>query len=213
MPKQTFFNLPDGKREKIIDCAIDEFAERGYEGASISRMVARAGIAKGSFYQYFEDKEDLYGYIIDYALVSQKIRVSDEESVKLAGITLTEFLRLLLKRMVTEFSNKPTILKIGMDFLRHQHGTVQKRIFEKYRPLSDDYFQHFIRAEKSRGEIDVNVDDNILGLMLMGATNEISKLAIEKDYGEISPDYIDKWVDKLEYILANGIYKNTTHCE
>ena len=65
MPKQTFFNLPDEKRQTILDLAIEEFAEHDYKNASISRIVARAGIAKGSFYQYFEDKKDLYLYLID----------------------------------------------------------------------------------------------------------------------------------------------------
>ena len=68
MPKQTFFNLPDEKRQLIIDLAIDEFAEYSYKEASISRIVKHAGIAKGSFYQYFEDKKDLYLYLIHLSM-------------------------------------------------------------------------------------------------------------------------------------------------
>ncbi|NOK60845.1 MAG: DNA-binding transcriptional regulator, AcrR family [Chloroflexi bacterium AL-W] len=67
MPKPTFFNLPEDKRRTIIDLAIDEFADNSYENASISRVVARAGIAKGSLYQYFADKKDLYIYLLDVA--------------------------------------------------------------------------------------------------------------------------------------------------
>lgn len=213
MPKQTFLNLPEDKRRWIIDCAVEEFAEYGYSGASISRFVETAKIAKGSFYQYFEDKEDLYAYIIDYALVSQKIRISDEESVKLKGITITEFIRLLMKRLTHEFHGRPKVLKIGIDFLRHQHEPIQRKIAEKYTPISDDYFKHFIRDEKSRNEIDANVDDDMLSNMLFGATNEIVKLMLTKDPSNLTPDYIDEWVDRLEYILTNGIYKNTTHDE
>jgi AcrR family transcriptional regulator len=65
LPKQTFFNLPEDKRQAIIDFAIEEFAKNEYKSASISRIVAEAGIAKGSFYQYFEDKKELYLYLID----------------------------------------------------------------------------------------------------------------------------------------------------
>ena len=65
MPKQTFFNLPENKRQAIIDIAIEEFANNDYRSASVSRIVAEAGIAKGSFYQYFEDKKELYLYLID----------------------------------------------------------------------------------------------------------------------------------------------------
>lgn len=65
MPKQTFFNLPEDKRQAIIDIAIEEFANNDYKSASVSRIVAEAGIAKGSFYQYFDDKKELYLYLID----------------------------------------------------------------------------------------------------------------------------------------------------
>jgi len=70
MPKETFFNLPDEKRERITAIAIEEFGSNDYADVSISRIVARAGIAKGSFYQYFEDKEDLYVYLLD--LITEK---------------------------------------------------------------------------------------------------------------------------------------------
>ncbi|MCB0240988.1 MAG: TetR/AcrR family transcriptional regulator, partial [Anaerolineae bacterium] len=64
MPKETFFNLPDDKRSLICDVAIEEFTEYLYDQASVNRIVAKAGIAKGSFYQYFEDKKDLYMYVL-----------------------------------------------------------------------------------------------------------------------------------------------------
>ena len=65
MPKQTFFNLAEEKRQTILKLAIDEFADNDYKTASISRIVSKAGIAKGSFYQYFEDKKDLYLYLLE----------------------------------------------------------------------------------------------------------------------------------------------------
>ena len=67
MPKQTFFNLPEEKRDLIVDLAIEEFSGHDYDLASVSRIVSKANIAKGSFYQYFEDKQDLYFYLLDLA--------------------------------------------------------------------------------------------------------------------------------------------------
>ena len=64
MPKQTFFNLPEEKRETIINAAVEEFAEYGLENASTNRIVKNSGIAKGSFYQYFEDKQDVFMHLL-----------------------------------------------------------------------------------------------------------------------------------------------------
>lgn len=74
MPKETFFNLPEEKRQRILDLAIEEFAHHDYQNASISRIVAEASIAKGSFYQYFEDKADLYRYLLNL-IFQEKQRV------------------------------------------------------------------------------------------------------------------------------------------
>ncbi len=67
VPKQTFFNLEPGRREGVIAAAVEEFARHPYEQASLSRIVENCGIAKGSMYQYFEDKLDLYLYIVELA--------------------------------------------------------------------------------------------------------------------------------------------------
>jgi AcrR family transcriptional regulator len=73
MPTDTFFNLPADKRARIVEAALDEFAEFSYDTASISRLVARAGIAKGSFYQYFESKLDLFEWLTFHELGRRKV--------------------------------------------------------------------------------------------------------------------------------------------
>lgn len=67
MPKDTFLNLEEEKRQRFIAAALEEFAHNSYAQASITRLVARLGIAKGSVYQYFEDKRDLWLYLKNYA--------------------------------------------------------------------------------------------------------------------------------------------------
>jgi len=57
MPKQTFFNLSPDKRGTIEQAALDEFTAYGFDNSNMNRIVAQSRIAKGSFYQYFEDKK------------------------------------------------------------------------------------------------------------------------------------------------------------
>lgn len=59
MIKKTFYNLPYEKRKRITDAVIKEFMERPNEKVSINRIIKTAGISRGSFYQYFDDKVDL----------------------------------------------------------------------------------------------------------------------------------------------------------
>ena len=66
MPKATFENLDQKKKERIIDAFMAEFTSHRYDDASISRVVKKLGVAKGSIYQYFNDKLDLYLYLKSY---------------------------------------------------------------------------------------------------------------------------------------------------
>ncbi len=65
MPKDTFYNLSKEKKKRIFDAAVQEFSIRRFSDASINQIIKNAGIPKGSFYQYFADKEDIYLYMVE----------------------------------------------------------------------------------------------------------------------------------------------------
>ncbi|KRL05740.1 TetR/AcrR family transcriptional regulator [Liquorilactobacillus oeni] len=71
MPKETFFRLDPAKKRQLFVAIKDEFSRRSFAASSISEIVKNAKIARGSFYQYFEDKLDCYLY---FAEILQKKR-------------------------------------------------------------------------------------------------------------------------------------------
>ncbi len=68
MPKKTFYNLPQGKRNTIEKEALSVFLNNPYNKVTISLIVKTVGIPRGSFYQYFEDLEDLYQYLFEQTI-------------------------------------------------------------------------------------------------------------------------------------------------
>lgn len=64
MPKQTFLNLPLEKQQRLLNAGFEEFSRVPASEASISNIIKIAGIPRGSFYQYFEDKFDLQAYLV-----------------------------------------------------------------------------------------------------------------------------------------------------
>ena len=64
MPSATFLNLAQEKQEKLLEAATREFSSRPYNEASINQIIKDAGIPRGSFYMYFQDKEDLFRYLM-----------------------------------------------------------------------------------------------------------------------------------------------------
>ena len=64
MVHTTFERLPEEKRNRILQAARAESIRYPYEKTSINRILAEAEVPKGSFYQYFDDKSDLFSCCI-----------------------------------------------------------------------------------------------------------------------------------------------------
>lgn len=64
MPTERFLNLPEEKRETIKHAIIQELLRVPYENVSINQIIRTAGISRGSFYTYFQDKRDSFAYIL-----------------------------------------------------------------------------------------------------------------------------------------------------
>lgn len=76
MPKSTFFHLSEEKQRRLLEAASIEFSRVALKEASIANIIKLAEIPRGSFYQYFEDKEDLYYYYFDLLSQDRKSEIT-----------------------------------------------------------------------------------------------------------------------------------------
>lgn len=84
MPSSTFLNLPPEKQEKLLEAATREFSTRPFNEASINQIIKEAGIPRGSFYMYFQDKEDLFRYLLR-GYMDQMVMVIEELLLRRKG--------------------------------------------------------------------------------------------------------------------------------
>jgi TetR/AcrR family transcriptional regulator len=61
-----FLSLDLEKQDRIINAAIKEFAQKGYDSASTNEIVKEAGISKGLLFHYFQSKKQLFFFLFDY---------------------------------------------------------------------------------------------------------------------------------------------------
>lgn len=202
MPTNTFFNLPEEKKNKILKAANKEFARVPLEQASIKNIVEDAEIARGSFYQYFEDKEDLFDYMMD-------LKIGDTENK--------------LNRLIEEENGN--IINICVSMYDHliQVGKLRKnnkffrKIFENIK-TSDNLM--FVKKEKSNIKLEQKLYDlydknkEILNVknkeefklvieMLVAITRRRIVASLKyKDLNEARNDYLKE----IEF-LKNGILK------
>ena len=82
--KPTFDKIAPEKRERIIEAATREFANKGFDNANMSAIAKKADVSVGSFYKYFENKQDLFLTVIQYSIQSMEellnvLALSDED--------------------------------------------------------------------------------------------------------------------------------------
>lgn len=80
MPTSTFYHLPEQKRQKLIDAIRQEILRVPYEKISINKIIQNAGIPRGSFYQYFVDKNDMFQMILGDFI--KKWRISQKKALE-----------------------------------------------------------------------------------------------------------------------------------
>jgi AcrR family transcriptional regulator len=56
---------PDARRAQLLAVALDLFAERGYHATSITHIIEKASVARGTFYQYFRSKQEIFDDLLD----------------------------------------------------------------------------------------------------------------------------------------------------
>lgn len=152
MPKQTFFNLPQEKRRKIEDAALDEFAGYGFEGSNMNRIVEAAGIAKGSFYQYFENKKDLYFHLIE-AAGQEKLDMIQPVLDDYRQHTFAHNLGEIFRVGLAFAHSSPKLYRVGEDFARGNPDLVAD-FLNKSQPQGENIYITLLTGAVEKGEVD-----------------------------------------------------------
>ena len=100
------------RRQAILDAALTVFAERGYEAARLDDMAAKAGVAKGTLYLYFKDKEALFEALVRGAvspILGQASAAAAMPGMKAAGV-LELFFALFQKEVLG--TNRKLLLRL-----------------------------------------------------------------------------------------------------
>lgn len=193
-----------------MESAINEFAGTAYEAASISKIVENAGIAKGSYYQYFESKEDLYGFVIQEAGRIKKGYLSLEPG-KMESMRTMDIIREFYRGAVAFAGDNPKIAAIGNGIFRER-----KTLFESS-GLKDSYrnsvafFADLIRKGISKGDVDTKVDPEVAAVLFIELNFAIVEMFLQKNAeGFRTDDFsgFEALVDKMLYIIQKGIDKS-----
>lgn len=157
MPKDTFFNLAEEKRQKIIRAAINLFAALHYSNVTINGIVREAGIPKGSFYQYFENKDDLYIYLFT-ELGDTKLDMFEGLNTKIPIINFKEYMMAYIVELKKMESSNDQIPHLKREFLSECPQHIKKQILKLEMPKSIKAFRRVINSYIEKGEFRKDLD-------------------------------------------------------
>jgi AcrR family transcriptional regulator len=168
MPTVTWARVDAARRAAVVEAAEAEFGAHGFSGGSLNVIARRAGVAKGSLFQYFADKRDLYAFITD--VVSQRVRAYMEDQVRQLDPSrpFFDFLTDWLDAWITYFADHPherslhaaASLEIDTDARISVRNVVHRHYLEVLRPL--------VRDAQLRGNFRDDADiDALISLLLL----------------------------------------------
>jgi len=124
MPSNRFMNLSNNKKEKIHRAIINEMKKHSYDHINISNIVRDADISRGSFYQYFNNKDDFYFYILDF-IGSKKQRYMDIEYLQNHLIGFIKKLEHIVHASIEFSKANQDYVSIGIQLYASTHPTIK----------------------------------------------------------------------------------------
>jgi len=190
------------RKKQILNCAKKLFASRGYYQTQISDIQKAAGVARGTIYQYFKNKDDIFttlleNLFVEWKCVLSKIPDNNSESYK-DGI---KFFRYKIKNSFEFFANDPDycniLLKIGLG-LGENYDKIISRFDKQVIELENNYLLAGIKLNRIKPQTDVELASNLIGGAFMRMIYYYG--VTKKNREDIDIDQLtDKFVDAYSF--------------
>lgn len=168
------------KRDELIEVAMVEFGEKGYENASLNNILKEAGISKGTFYYHYKNKEDLYMHLMDIITEEKLMYISK----RIGSIDFNEDVFTILSELIKigmKFAyNNPKINKFTQSFVKDWGTPIHNEILRRYYIDRADYLNNITKK---------------YGFESMDYISDLMEKAYDK--GEIREDLPKEFVIKL----------------
>jgi TetR/AcrR family transcriptional regulator len=204
--KQTFNNLPDEKKNRIITACVEEFSKNGYEKSSTESIIKKAGISKGGLYEYIDSKKELYIFIVNYTyekLYSYLRKKIEAEHTALPSDILDRF-KVVSDIAIDFYIEHPEYVKLIVKTYKIHDVDIENRVKNIF---SSEFMSIFDSIDNDSVKYDkIQIFDLLMWLLSKTRYDFLIKLDASSDPSELKKDYQDNW-DFFFSVLKNGIYK------
>ncbi|MCD8084249.1 MAG: TetR/AcrR family transcriptional regulator [Clostridiales bacterium] len=190
MPTERFKRLSVEKKAVIRKAAMREFARVPFEKASINQIIQNAGISRGSFYTYFEDKQDLVGFLMEELsgeLSEHCVRTLEEN-----GGDYFAMMDGMLDHMIEMVDGEREWIEVAknvFDYLQNLHGLgLETRLTESLKNNSEKGLYTWINAKMDRSLFPGQDDEECYAMISLGGMSLL--MALKRYY--MCPDELEE---------------------
>jgi len=205
---KTFESLPADKQQRIINAALKEFADQGFDNASTNRIVKAAQIGKGMLFYYFKSKKDLFDYLIDFSNSLMK-----EEALEAVDGEERDFLKRMMQMSKVNsafFSKYPDLTAFMNKVMMHELERVSTVQMEQLQKLTQESYEKVygnIDMTLFREDIDPETAFQLIRWTLDGYEQDMIRKFQATDIRDVNMDpYYDKFDGYIE-VLRKAFYK------
>ncbi|RJX21011.1 MAG: TetR/AcrR family transcriptional regulator [Desulforudis sp.] len=207
--KPGFLNLSDEERQRVVEAALDEFAQYDYFSASFNRIIQNAGISKGSMYHYFHNKEDLYLYILKVIGEKKKEFMAKglaELDRPVQGMGFFESFEVQLELGVSFALENPRLQMIGENLEKIENTAIYERMMAGLGVELENYMGAMVDQAIATGELRDDLDrDFIIRVFRFVMMNFRQMFPESTEPGGIDRDKIQRDMEQLVAFLKNGL--------
>lgn len=201
MPSRTFFKLSEEKKKKIVDAALEEFLcyKDNYSKASVNRIADKAGIAVGSLYKYFRDKNEIFLYVYDQFVIQ-------DEPQNNSGSLKSYFLEKIKKFSEQEKDEicieKEILFGIA---LKNKSELLYPMFFDTENFFLSEKIERYLKCDKKQNTLNEQIDTELAAYLYLA----LDFLALNYcEMKNLETDREHEILLKLADIFFYGIYKS-----
>jgi len=207
---EYFLNLAPGKQQRILEAAIHEFAERGYESASMNTVVKSAGISKGALFKYFRSKTGLFAFVYRMALDQVKAYL---RTVRDNSREENFFVRLekIMRAGVEFIQCRPGLARIYYRIVYTGDAPEKQKLLKDIRGESLKFIQSLVQQAMDRNELRPDLDPTVCAFVLeciLDRFIQVHHLEFMDPTLKLcgaSADTSDQWIRQIVHMIRIGL--------
>lgn len=203
-----FLNLDKEKQDRIINAAIKEFAQKGYDKASTNEIVKEAGISKGLLFHYFQNKKQLYLFLYEHMIEILMGKITEKINWDEKDIFVRYRQIALLK--IEIYQIYPEMLNFAKSIHKDSSPAVKMDIDRRTKELLESSLDKLfsdIDLSKFKKGIDIKKAINIINWTLEGFAYQMQEKTLSLSLEQIDNEEIMTEMEEYLKILRNSLYE------